>query len=63
MKADDFYTLNEVCAKLGICRVTAVRAIARKELKGFKFGKQWRFPKESIDKMISKPEPLCGCEE
>lgn len=53
-KAEDFYTLNEVCKKLGICRVTAVRAIGRKEIKGLKVGKQWRFSKEVIDEMVAK---------
>ena len=49
-----FYTLDEVCKILNVCRQTIVKAVGRGDLQAIMIGRQWRFPKESFKRSLEK---------
>ena len=50
----EFYTLDEVCKILNLCRQTVVKAVGRGDFKAVMIGRQWRFPKESFKRSLEK---------
>lgn len=45
---------KQVQERLGISESTFLRMIKRKELKGFKVGREWRFEESDIDNYIER---------
>ena len=46
-------SIEELCQILQVCRNTAYRLLKSGELKGFRVGRMWRIPQESVQKYIS----------
>lgn len=54
-----FFTLNEVCEKLGVTRKTALNWIKTGELKAFKLGsggRLWRIKERDLQAFIRSPK-------
>ncbi|MFZ2055691.1 MAG: helix-turn-helix domain-containing protein [Candidatus Aminicenantales bacterium] len=54
-----FFTLNEVCEKLGVTRKTALNWIKTGELKAFKLGsggRLWRVRERDLQAFIRNPK-------
>lgn len=45
---DDFLTVEELCELLKIGHTAAYRLLRSGELKGFRNGRVWRIPKQSV---------------
>ncbi len=45
-------SIEELCQILQVCRNTAYRLLKSGELKGFRVGRMWRIPQESVQKYI-----------
>ena len=54
--SSEYYTVNEVCALLGLCRPTVVKALKEGSIIGRKFGAQWRIDRSQFKKMKSAEE-------
>lgn len=53
----DLYTAKQLQDLLKIDRTTIYRMLADGRLRGVKVGNQWRFPKESVDALLSGVQP------
>lgn len=56
----ELLTVDEVMEILYLGRNTVYELLRSGELKGIKFGKIWRIPKESIKEMINKKMQIRG---
>lgn len=50
---DRYYSMPEICKYLGICRDTALRWIATKNMPAHKIGRDWKFKISEIDKWVN----------
>jgi excisionase family DNA binding protein len=46
-------TVDEVAKYLSVDRITVYRLLGRKQLPGFKVGKQWRFKREMVEAWLT----------
>jgi len=46
-------TVDEVAKYLSVDRITVYRLLGRKQLPGFKVGKQWRFKREMLEAWLT----------
>lgn len=47
-------TLEQVATILGVSERTVLRLLERRELKGFKVGRKWRFEQSDIDAYVAQ---------
>jgi excisionase family DNA binding protein len=53
-----FLTMDELVRLLGISRSTVYYHIKRGRIPAVKMGRQWRFNRESIEKLMKRARPL-----
>lgn len=49
-----FLNLEQVAKMLGVSERTVLRLLDKKELKGFKVGRAWRFEQADIDEYVER---------
>ena len=51
--ANDLMTVETLCQKLKVSENTAYQLLKTGQLKGFKVGRMWRIPQNSLDSYVS----------
>jgi excisionase family DNA binding protein len=51
----DFITTTEAARRLGITRQTLSLYLRQGKLRGVKFGKEWRIPRNELDRLLAAP--------
>jgi excisionase family DNA binding protein len=51
----DFITTTEAAQRLGITRQTLSLYLRQGKLRGVKFGKEWRIPRNELDRLLTAP--------
>jgi excisionase family DNA binding protein len=51
----DFITTTEAAQRLGITRQTLSLYLRQGKLRGVKFGKEWRIPRNELDRLLATP--------
>ena len=52
--SENFIDLEQVAKILRVSKRTVLRLLARKEIKGFKVGRAWRFAQSDIDAYVEQ---------
>lgn len=52
--SESFIDLEQVAKILGVSERTVLRLLAKKEIKGFKVGRSWRFAQADIDTYVEQ---------
>ena len=49
----ELLTIEDLCEKLQVCRNIAYRLLATQKISGFKVGRSWRIPLDSVEAFIA----------
>jgi excisionase family DNA binding protein len=57
---ESFLNLEQVAKVLGVSERTVLRLLDKKEIKGFKVGRAWRFAQSDIDEYVEQQRKRAG---